>query len=391
MYKMLNKVQNYTWGSPDILPTMYGLPNPDHLPIAELWMGAHPVSSSLIIDKQGQEHSLRQWIAADPVTNLGPKVAGRFGQLPFLFKVLCAAQPLSIQVHPGKKAAEAGFAREQQAGLALNDPSRNYKDDNHKPELIYALTPFHAMNGFRPVAESSRLLQPFSHLAPEITNFVASPQAKDLAALFTCLLELQGEKKEQALALLKSLADTETTEPWSTVKRIACFYPQDCGLFAPLLLNVVTLQPGEAMFLREGTPHAYLHGVGLEVMANSDNVLRAGLTPKHIDIPELLSNLHTVTHSVAALYSKPQQQEGVSYFPVPVADFAFSVHQVTQQASQLTQESAAILFCIEGCQQILRGEECLELQPGESCYIPACESPVLVTGHGRMARVYNEL
>lgn len=153
MQKLINSVQNYAWGSKTALTDLYGIANPDNLPMAELWMGAHPKSSSKIEDASGQVRSLRDVIDADKAALLGDKVANRFGELPFLFKVLCADQPLSIQVHPNKKASELGFAKENAAGIPLDAAERNYKDPNHKPELVFALTPFLAMNAFREFSE----------------------------------------------------------------------------------------------------------------------------------------------------------------------------------------------------------------------------------------------
>ena len=325
MQKLINSVQNYAWGSKTALTDLYGIANPNNLPMAELWMGAHPKSSSKIEDASGQTRSLRDVIDADKAALLGSKVASRFGELPFLFKVLCADQPLSIQVHPNKKASEIGFAKENAAGIPLDAAERNYKDPNHKPELVFALTPFQ-----------------------------------------------QGE-------------------PWDTIRVIAEFYPDDSGLFSPLLLNVVKLNPGEAMFLFAETPHAYLQGVALEVMANSDNVLRAGLTPKYIDIPELVANVKFVAKPAAELLTQPVKQGTELDFPIPVDDFAFSLHDLSQTETAIAQESAAILFCVEGEAVLHKDAQRLVLKPGESAFIAASESPISVSGTGRLARVFNKL
>jgi mannose-6-phosphate isomerase len=236
------------------------------------------------------QRSLRDAIDSDKATLLGAKVAERFGELPFLFKVLCAAQPLSIQVHPNKQASEIGFAKENAAGIPLDAAERNYKDPNHKPELVFALTPFLAMNAFREF--SDRHPAAAGRRCP--SGNCAIPRAagrEHLSQLFASLLNMKGEEKAHALRVLQAALDSEQGEPWQTIRLIAEFYPDDSGLFSPLLLNVVKLNPGEAMFLFAETPHAYLQGVALEVMANSDNVLRAGLTPKYIDIPELVANV----------------------------------------------------------------------------------------------------
>lgn len=391
MQKLINSVQNYAWGSKSALTELYGIANPDNLPMAELWMGAHPKSSSKITDSQGTARSLRDVIDADKATLLGREVAERFGELPFLFKVLCAAQPLSIQVHPNKRASEIGFAKENAAGIAMDAAERNYKDPNHKPELVFALTPFLAMNAFREFSEIVSLLQPVAGAHTAIAHFLEQPNGERLSALFASLLNMQGEEKARALAILRSALESQQGEPWQTIRVISEFYPDDSGLFSPLLLNVVKLKPGEAMFLFAETPHAYLQGTALEVMANSDNVLRAGLTPKYIDIPELVANVKFEAKPAAELLTQPVKNGSELDFPIPVEDFAFSLHDLSAQPTAIAQQSAAILFCLEGEAVLSKGEESLTLKPGESAFISAAESPVQVSGNGKLARVYNKL
>ncbi|MEH3824602.1 mannose-6-phosphate isomerase [Enterobacter roggenkampii] len=391
MQKLINSVQNYAWGSKTALTDLYGIANPNNLPMAELWMGAHPKSSSKIEDASGQARSLRDVIDADKAALLGDKVAQRFGELPFLFKVLCADQPLSIQVHPNKQASEIGFAKENAAGIPLDAAERNYKDPNHKPELVFALTPFLAMNAFREFSEIISLLQPVAGANNAIAHFLENPNAEALSQLFASLLNMQGEEKSHALAVLTAALESQQGEPWETIRLIAQFYPDDSGLFSPLLLNVVKLNPGEAMFLFAETPHAYLQGVALEVMANSDNVLRAGLTPKYIDIPELVANVKFVAKPAAELLTQPVKNGAELDFPIPVEDFAFSLHDLSQTETTIAQESAAILFCVEGEATLHKGEQHLVLKPGESAFVAANESPVSVSGTGRLARVFNKL
>lgn len=390
MQKLNNSLQNYAWGSKTALTELYGIENPQGLPMAELWMGAHPKSPSTV-EVNGEARSLREVIDADKVATLGKAVAERFGELPFLFKVLCADQPLSIQVHPSKAAAEQGFARENAAGIPLSAAERNYKDANHKPELVYALTPFQAMNGFRELHEIVSLLEPVAGAHPQIAHFLENANEANLAKLFATLLSLQDEAKSRAIGVLKSALNAREGEPWQTIKSIAIDYPDDSGLFSPLLLNVITLQPGEAMFLFAETPHAYLKGVALEVMANSDNVLRAGLTPKFIDIPELLANLKFQAKPAATLLTQPQRDGEILNFPIPVEDFAFAIHGLSAAPQALAQNSAALLFCIEGQAVIEKSGQQLVLKPGESCFVAANESPVNAAGTGRLARVFNTL
>lgn len=390
MQKLINSVQNYAWGSKTALTELYGIANPQQQPMAELWMGAHPKSSSQVVDANGQTVSLRDVIEKHKSTLLGDAVAERFGELPFLFKVLCAAQPLSIQVHPNKRNSETGFARENAAGIPLDAAERNYKDPNHKPELVFALTPFLAMNAFREFSEIVSLLQPVAGAHTAIAHFLENPNAERLSELFAGLLNMQGEEKSRALAILKAALENQQGEPWQTIRLIAEFYPDDSGLFSPLLLNVVKLNPGEAMFLFAETPHAYLHGVALEVMANSDNVLRAGLTPKYIDIPELVANVRFDAKPANQLLTTPEKNGAELDFPIPVDDFAFSLHDLSAQETPVAQQSAAILFCVEGEAVLSKGEQRLVLKPGESAFISAAESPIMVSGVGRLARVYNK-
>ncbi|MEY1578576.1 mannose-6-phosphate isomerase [Providencia manganoxydans] len=391
MLKMINKVQNYDWGSKTALTQLYSVPNPEHLPMAELWMGAHPKASSYVIDnKTGHKLSLIDYIAQNPSKILGDKIAETFkSRLPFLFKVLCAARPLSVQVHPNKVYAEVGFAKENAAGIPLDSPIRNYKDDNHKPELIYALTPFKAMNAFRPLEEIAELLDFVSAAHPEIQFFVQSPNDEKLAKLFAQILSLTGEQKELALGVLKAALNSRQGEPWNTIKQMVSLYPEDTGLFVPLLLNVIELQPGEAMFLYARTPHAYIEGVGLEIMANSDNVLRAGLTNKHIDVPELIANVDFISKTKESLLSEPEKSGNICKYHIPVEDFAFSIYSINDTGIGITNETASILFCIDGELVLKSGDDELKICSGESIFLSAFEKEVYVTGVGKLARVYN--
>ena len=247
------------------------------------------------------------------------------------------------------------------------------------------------MNAFREFSEIVTLLQPVANAHPAIGAFLQQPDAAHLSQLFASLLNMQGEEKAKALQVLRDVLAREQGEPWQTIRLIAEFYPDDSGLFSPLLLNVVKLNPGEAMFLFAETPHAYLQGVALEVMANSDNVLRAGLTPKYIDIPELVANVKFEAKPAGELLTQPQQHGAKLDFPIPVEDFAFSLHDLSAEASDLAQASAAIIFCVDGEAVLHKGDQSLTLKPGESAFVAANESPVQVSGRGRVARVFNKL
>ena len=249
---------------------------------------------------------------------------------------------------PEQSGGRDRLREENAAGIPLSAAERNYKDPNHKPELVFALTPFPAMNGFRELADIVSLLQPIAGAHHDIAAFLQQPDTAHLSTLFASLLTMSGEQKSLALGVLKAALNNQQGEPRDTVRFIAGFYPDDSGLFSPLLLNVVQLAPGEAMFLYAETPHAYLKGVALEVMANSDNVLRAGLTPKFIDVPELLANLQFRPQPASGLLTQPEQRGNALFFPIPVEDFAFSLHDLTAAPQALAQRSAAIVFCVAG-------------------------------------------
>ncbi|MGJ3352545.1 mannose-6-phosphate isomerase [Providencia sp. Je.9.19] len=390
MLKMINKVQHYDWGSKTALTKLYGISNPNNLPMAELWMGAHPkASSDVIVPESNQVISLETLISSDPDKYLGKNIAQHYGRLPYLFKVLCAAQPLSVQVHPNKTYAEVGFAKENAAGISLDSPIRNYKDDNHKPELIYALTPFKAMNAFRPLSEIAQLLDFVSAAHPDIQLFVQSPSEEKLARLFAQILNLAGEQKELALGVLKAALNSRQGEPWNSIKQMVSLYPEDNGLFSPLLLNVVELQPGEAMFLYARTPHAYLEGVGLEVMANSDNVLRAGLTNKHIDITELIANIDFKPTKADDLLSIPEKYGNIWKYNIPVEDFSFNIYSINDSGIAVDNNTASILFCIEGELVLSSGNDIINIGSGESIFLPAYEESISIKGNGKLARVFN--
>jgi mannose-6-phosphate isomerase class I len=298
--RLIADVQHYAWGDADFIPALMGVANPQRTPFAELWMGAHPDLPSRVL-LGGIEVPLDALTSAAPHEVLGPSVAAKFdGRLPYLFKVLSAAAPLSIQAHPTKAEAEAGFARENAAGIPLSAKARNYKDDNHKPELIAALTDFYALRGFRPLNEIARLLVE----VPELHNLMPKfqPSGTGLASLYEKLMTMPQDQVNHTLdSLVARLAEANGQKPFTRMqpeywilkadRTFSAEGRRDRGLFSVLLLNLVHLQPGQAMYLSAGILHAYLEGSGIEIMANSNNVLRGGLTPKHVDVPELLHNV----------------------------------------------------------------------------------------------------
>lgn len=386
---MQNPIQGYDWGSHDALTTLFGIPNPAGKPQAELWMGAHPNGCSEVT-LAGDVQKLSTLIESAPAAVLGDATVARFGSLPFLFKVLCAEKALSIQVHPSKAQAEAGFAKEEAAGISPKAANRNYKDPNHKPELVFALTPYQAMNGFRAIPA---ILALFDAMAlPALAELTAAlRQSQDEAGLqhfFHQMLILDGARKEEALAgLLAYAAARQDDETFALITSLAAQYPGDVGLFSPLLLNVVTLKPGQAMYLDACTPHAYVRGTGLEIMANSDNVLRAGLTPKYIDVAELLDCTRCLPKPDDQILLAPHLEGAVQHFEVPVPDFTFSVYPAGEHA--LTTASAEILFAIDGTVTLQQGEQSLRLEKGQSAFIPAATGSYQLLAEGRVARAGN--
>lgn len=386
---MQNPIQGYDWGSHDALTTLFGIPNPAGKPQAELWMGAHPNGCSEVV-LAGQAQKLSTLIESAPAAVLGEATQTRFGSLPFLFKVLCAEKALSIQVHPSKAQAEAGFAKEEAAGISPKAANRNYKDPNHKPELVFALTPYQAMNGFRAIPAILALFErvKLSALAELVATLAANQNEAGLQHFFHQLLVLEGARKEEALAgLLAFAAKHQDEETFALITSLAAQYPGDVGLFSPLLLNVVTLQPGQAMFLDACTPHAYVRGTGLEIMANSDNVLRAGLTPKYIDVAELLDCTRCLPKPDDQILLAPRMEGAVQHFEVPVPDFTFSVYPAGEH--QLTTASAEILFAIDEAVILKRGDDTLRLEKGQSAFIPAATGRYQLLAEGRVARAGN--
>ncbi|MGL5038241.1 MAG: mannose-6-phosphate isomerase, class I, partial [Aeromonas sp.] len=290
-----------------------------------------------------------------------------------------------------KTQAEMGFAREQAAGIDLKASNRNYKDPNHKPELVFALTPYQAMNGFRAIpailALFERLALPTLH---ELTAMLRqSPDEAGLQHFFQQLLVLDGPRKEDALAGLLAYASChQDEETFALITHLARQYPGDVGLFSPLLLNVVTLAPGQAMFLDAQTPHAYVRGTGLEIMANSDNVLRAGLTPKYIDVAELLACTRCVAKPDDQILLSPRMDGAVQHFEVPVPDFTFSVYPAGEHS--LTTTSAEIIFAIDGPLQLTQGEQSLRLEKGQSAFVAAATGCYQLKAQGRVARAGNQ-
>jgi mannose-6-phosphate isomerase len=382
-----NPIQEYAWGSKTAIAGLLGK-TPPGVPQAELWMGAHPKSPSRVI-WDGRVISLPQLIGQFPSEILGVGVAARFNNhLPFLFKVLAAGEPLSIQAHPDRKQAIGGFARENRLGIPLSSPDRNYRDDNHKPECICALTPFWALRGFRKIADMLLRLKrlcPFA-LEAELAALEKSGSEERLKRFFHALMTANSVKKRQIISEAVSNAQKLTGPDfcYEWIIKLHATYPDDIGILSPALLNLVCLKPGEAMFLESGELHGYLSGLGMELMANSDNVLRGGLTPKHVDIEELLNVLNFTERDITVLSPVPFEPcEG--RYETGAAEFSLSVLTVTDKSRFASSEkrSVEILFCTEGLARISSGGSggSLGILKGTALLVPASSPAYAIEGN----------
>ena len=373
-----NTIQEYAWGSLTAIPELLGTANPQKVPQAELWMGAHPKASSLV-EYNHQWISLLDLIEKNPDALLGKKISKKFdGTLPYLFKVLAASKPLSVQAHPSLKQAKEGFERENAAGIPLNAPNRNYRDDNHKPECIFALTSFWALCGFRNRRET---IAYFSKICPaginkQLDALKHDRNAEGFKRFFASLMNLENGPRQQIISEAKQniMASAGDDPVFEWVLRLSAEYPDDVGIFAPVLLNLVCLEPGQAMFLAAGQLHAYLDGVGIELMANSDNVLRGGLTPKHVDVPELLNVLDFNEYEVGFL--EPINIDSCeTLYPSPVKEFILSmiVLKPGEIYKSKKQRSAEILLCTDGTATLsdIGTDHSISFKKGVSIIVPA--------------------
>ncbi|GBE65684.1 mannose-6-phosphate isomerase, class I [Mycobacterium sp. MFM001] len=392
-------IRTYAWGSRTAIAEFTGRPVPAAHPEAELWFGAHPGDPAWL-EAAGGETSLLDALLADPDGQLGSAARSRFGDvLPFLVKVLAADEPLSLQAHPSAEQAAEGYRREERLGIPINSPIRNYRDSSHKPELLVALQPFEALAGFRPAARTVELLralsvpdlEPFLHLLNDqsdadglralFTTWITAPQP-DIDALIPAVLD-------GAINYITSGA-TEFAAEAKTVLELGERYPGDAGVLAALLLNRISLAPGEAIFLAAGNLHTYLRGVALEVMANSDNVLRGGLTPKHVDVPELLRVLD-FTPTTEDQLRPPTHREGLGLvYDTPTDEFAVCVltldgehvgHEVDAPSRHGSSQGPQILLCTEGCTTVHGKSGTLKLERGAAAWVAADDGPIRLVAH----------
>ena len=388
-----NTVQEYAWGSCTAIAELMGQTSPAERPQAELWMGAHPRAPSLVATENGWE-SLVDLIQAHPMDILGRGVAEKFdGKLPYLFKVLAAAEPLSIQAHPGAADARTGYTREETRGIPFDAFERNYKDPYHKPECLCALTPFWGLCGFRNLSETTTLLH---RLCPESLGELfdlmeKNTQDSGIQVFFKTIMNMDPRKQagivDEAVRHAQAVKHERPEYDW--VVRLHHAYPSDIGVIFPILLNLVHLQPGQAMFLGQGELHAYLGGVGIELMANSDNVLRGGLTPKHVDVTELMRILSFKEKAVDILLPRNLEQHAGVY-RTPAREFELSVITLDSGDTYEGQidRGVEILLCTSGEHRIAERDDTnsLALGKGASVLIPAAVPGYSIQGKGVIYR-----
>jgi mannose-6-phosphate isomerase len=406
-----NTPRDYAWGSLTAIPGLLGTEETGQ-PQAELWLGAHPGSPARILDPSltGGATDLESWIASDPT-----RIVGRRGTLPYLLKILAAAHPLSLQAHPTLERAREGFARENAAGIPLDDPARNYKDPLHKPELVVALSDrYEALCGFRPLDEVREIVDllvmidasqtaprwelygPIVHLLEDSVT-VGESDADILRSVVAYLLGGAEEVPTLVGHLVRTAekalhpAHAHLTDPYTpsleTVVRLNEEYPGDPGIVISLLLNRVTLAKGQALFLPAGNIHAYLSGLGVELMSASDNVLRGGLTPKHVDVPELLEVLDFDPMPVPYLVPT-RPVPGLSLFTPAVPDFVLAQIEVgidrpaAAPSVGYTPLGAAIAICIAGSVTVVGASGSHRLSRGDAVFVTPDEGGLEFSGTG---------
>jgi len=385
--------QSYAWGSRTAIAELQGRPVPTAGPEAELWMGAHQSAPSGVALPGGGRTTLDAMIAADPVGELGPQSVARFGpRLPFLLKVLAAETALSIQVHPSRPEAEAGFLAENARGLAPGDKSRNYTDDWPKPEILCALTPFEVLAGMRSPQDAAALLKELGvgQLDPVTAILAAASGPEALTEALAAILAWPPPRRAALVAdVVRGCAEVAAgggayAAACAAAARLNQEHPGDLGVIASLLLRHSALQPGQAVFLPAGGLHSYLHGTGVELLGNSDNVVRAGLTAKHIDVQELLA-LTDPAVAVPVLEPRPLG-DGLFVYDAPAPEFRLYLAELGDGEITLPgADGARIVLCTAGAAALRapagRAEAAqLTIGRGESCFIAAADGPVVAAG-----------
>ena len=383
MERLTGVIQPYAWGSLTAIPELLDV-EPTGEPQAELWFGAHPLAPSLV-----EGEPLDKVVAHDPVRVVGRASVEAFGtRLPFLLKIIAAAQPLSLQAHPSREQAEAGYAREQAAGVPRDSPHRTYRDGWPKPELLCALAETEALCGFREPGETYHLFEELAvGSALELVAPLADahvPAAERLAMVFSRLLRL-ADQRTVISEIVRAAEAVQEPDDLVSFARTACelnaYYPGDPGVLAALLMNRITLQPGDALFMPSGNLHAYLSGGGVEIMANSDNVMRGGLTPKYVNVDELLTILD-FTPGLRGLITPIEESRGVWRYPTPAPEFAlWRIEPHGEQVAVPAAGSGRVLLVTDGGLTAMSATTKLDLVRGQAALLSADEEAVL-TGRG---------
>ena len=392
IFKLKGFNQHYAWGGTHFIPDLLGIPNLANQPFAEYWLGAHPSASSTVSMPEG-DLTLRVLIDQDPNAALTEEVYKKFGELPYLLKVLDVKDMLSIQVHPTKASAEKGFEEEEAAGIPINAPNRNYKDRNHKPEVMVALSEFWLLHGFKEKALLEKTLEEiyeFNILLPlfkregykALYQFVMEMSQPEANSFLMQVVKRELRKKGEGVL-------TKAEPGWWVAKLFEDGKPIteiDKGVFSIYFFNIVQVQPGEAVFQGAGLPHAYLEGQNIELMANSDNVLRGGLTPKYIDVPELIK--HTLFEGIIPNIMKGTEiMIGEKNYHCRVPDFAIS--KISLQAS------SSYVNCTEGMELLIITEggaiinNSLVVKRGDAlCMLPGAEYQILSSGNCTLYKAF---
>lgn len=382
-YRLNGKAQHYIWGGKTFIPQLLQQ-QPDGQVYAEWWLGTHPSAVSSI-EVNGQQQGLDHYIAAHPAV-LGEKSQQQFGdRLPYLLKILDVVKPLSIQLHPTKKEAEQGFARENAQGIDLKDPKRSYKDDNHKPEMMIALSDFWLLHGFK---SKSAILKTL-YARPSLVVLAEKLEQQSLKDFYAEVMQSSQTQLAQWLlpiiqhnqaAYHNNELTLDNPDYWLlyALEAMAISVDKlDAGLLSFYLMNIVYLKKGEGIFQDAGIPHAYLRGQNIELMASSDNVIRGGLTPKYVDIPELLK-IVDCTEIVPKVIAAASKENGYYTYQTPSRDFALSnINFSTGYQCQIKADNAEILLVMQGEITLHNSEQKLTLAQGESAFIEAQTSYIL--------------
>jgi mannose-6-phosphate isomerase len=379
--RLQNTIRDYAWGSRTAIPELTGV-EPDGTPQAELWMGAHESAPSVLPSGE----SLYDLVSSRPTEVLGEETAEEFqGRFPFLAKLLAAEQPLSIQAHPSREQAIDGYARDEAAGIPLDAGDRNYKDAWPKPEILIALGPFDALVGFRPLDATVELLEALGADGfEELTDLLRNGKLQDA---FTHFMSSDRDTIRPLVAALAEACRRYDGEDLAleveTLDRLCQEFPDDPGVLAALLLNRVRLERFQAVYLPAGNVHAYLHGTGFEVMANSDNVLRGGLTRKYVDVEELVSVVDFEPIASPVLAGTPVAP-GITAYETGCEYFAVRRIDLTGDSLEVPAEGPRIVAVVDGTAEVgADGTEApVTLAAGQSAFVAGTEGPCSLRGSG---------